>query len=84
VAAEVVAVVIAVEVAVAVAIAVEAVGVPIVVEVAEVRTVVVEVAEVLTPVEARALTAATNLVLKFKGPPAKYGRAFSFFVIQSG
>jgi hypothetical protein len=29
-------------------------------------------------VEDPALTADTNLVLKFKGPPAKSGRAFSF------
>lgn len=72
---------IAVEVAEAVAIAV---AVRIVVEVAEVHTAVVavhtvaEVAEVHTAVEGPALTVDTNLLLKFKGPLAKTGRAFCF------
>ena len=60
--------VIAVEVAVAVAMAVEAVEVPIVVEVAEVHT----------PVEAPAPTVDTNLFLKFKGPPANQDGPFAF------
>ena len=69
------------EVAEAVAIAV---AVRIVVELAEVHTAVVavhivaEVAEVHTAVVAPALTADTNLFLKFKGPLAKSGRAFPF------
>src|SRR5438552_4005654 len=80
-AAEVAAADIAVEVAEAVAIAV---AVRIVVELAEVHTAVVAVhivaavAEVHMAVEGPALTAGTNLVLKFKGPLAKTGRAFCF------
>ena len=72
---------IAVEVAEAVAIAV---AVRIVVELAEVHTAVVavhtvaEVAEVHTAVEGPALTVDINLLLKFKGPLAKTGRAFCF------
>ena len=40
--------------------------------------IVVEVAEVHMAVEGPALTADTNLFLKFKGPLAKSGRAFPF------
>ena len=65
-------------VAEAVAIAVEAEAVPIVVEVAAAHTVVVVVAEVHMAVEGPALTADTNLFLKFKGPLAKSGQAFPF------
>ena len=67
----------AVEVAAAVTAVVVAEAVPIVVEVAAPHTVVV-VAEVHMAVEGPALTAGTNLVLKFKGPLAKTGRAFPF------
>jgi len=66
--AAVAAVAIAVEVAPAVvAVVVEATAA---VEAAAVHIVVVVVAEVHTAVEAPALTVGTNLVLKFKGPPA--------------
>ena len=56
----------------------EAEAVPIVVEVAAAHTVVVVVAEVHMAVEGPALTADTNLFLKFKGPLAKSGQAFPF------
>jgi len=64
------AVVIAAVVAEVVAIAVEVVAVPIAVEVAEVHT----------PVEARALTADTNLVLKFKARLANPDGPFAFLL----
>ena len=70
--------------AVAIAVEAEAEAIPIVVEVAAAHTVVVAVhivaavAEVHMAVEGPALTADTNLVLKFKGPLAKSGRAFPF------
>src|SRR5881396_1574993 len=67
---EVAAVVIAAVVAEVVAIAVEVVAVPIAVEVAEVHT----------PVEARALTADTNLVLKFKARLANPDGPFAFLL----
>src|SRR5206468_2431165 len=73
IAAEVVAAVAAVAIAVEVAPAVVAVVVveaTAAVEAAAVHIVVVVVAEVHTAVEAPALTVGTNLVLKFKGPPA--------------
>ena len=64
------AVVIAAVVAEVVTIAVEVVAVPIAVEVAEVHT----------PVEARALTADTNLVLKFKARLANPDGPFAFLL----
>src|SRR5205807_4152068 len=64
------AVVIAAVVAEVVAIAVEVVAVPIAMEVAEVHT----------PVEARALTADTNLVLKFKARLANPDGPFAFLL----
>src|SRR5213596_981825 len=64
------AVVIAAVVAEVVAIAVEVVAV----------TIAVEVAEVHTPVEARALTADTNLVLKFKARLANPDGPFAFLL----
>src|SRR5438552_1141465 len=68
---------IAVEVAAAVTAVVVAEAVPIVVEVAAPHTVVV-VAEVHTAVEGPALTADTNLFLKFKIPAEFFGRSFCF------
>ena len=64
--------------AVAIAVEAEAEAVPIVVEVAAAHTVVVVVAEVHMAVEGPALTADTNLFLKFKGPAERFGRAFCF------